>query len=91
MNNLERTDEKKEKRIKQGAVLFVLLAATVFFYFAVIRNIFGGTIWDIGVYGVGAVLFAIILGIWIWQLPLLDMLRGMREEEIQRDIVQICC
>ena len=91
VNNLERTDEKKEKRIKQGAVLFVLLAATVFFYFAVIRNIFGGTIWDIGVYGVGAVLFAIILGIWIWQLPLLDMLRGMREEEIQRDIVQICC
>ena len=67
MNNLERTDEKKEKRIKQGAVLFVLLAATVFFYFAVIRNIFGGTIWDIGVYGVGAVLFAIILGIWIWE------------------------
>ncbi|HCT91218.1 MAG TPA: hypothetical protein DF613_07550, partial [Lachnospiraceae bacterium] len=90
-----RTDEKhkmkKEKRIKQGTTLCLLLAAAVFFYFAVIRNVFGGTVWDVGIYGLGCVIFAAVLGIWLWQLPLLDMLEKIKTEDVQRDAVQICC
>ena len=65
-----KTEEKTEKRIRQTLCGVVWLSAALFFYAAVIRSLFGGTIWDKAVYGLAAVLFAGLIQLWIGRISL---------------------
>lgn len=90
MSSLAKTEEMIENRIKLAAKLVVWLAAALFFYFAVIRGVFGGTVWDRGIYAAAAVLFAVIAGFGIGQLSFPGIPEGGRRAEPLADAVQIC-
>lgn len=80
-----------EKKIKKGLAVCVLLATAVFFCAAVPGAVFGGTVWDKGVYAAASVLFAgIMLRFIIW-LPLSEIGRAWRSEEVLKNAVQKCC
>lgn len=86
-----KTEEKTEKRIRQTLCGVVWLSAALFFYAAVIRSLFGGTIWDKAVYGLAAVLFAGLIQLWIGRISFLRLFYMAGEEQVRIDAVQICC
>lgn len=88
MNDLQ---EKTENRIKKTAILVICLLAAGFFGFAVFGGVFGGTVWDRGMYAVGALLFAVIMSVWIRQLPICEIVKSSRETVFRVDALQICC
>ena len=89
--HVERTDEKTEKRIRRVLYTFVGAAAALFFYVSVLQNLFGGTLWDRGMYGLGTALLAALLCIWIHSLPFMRLLRALGEEQTQVSVIQIGC
>lgn len=84
-------DEKLEKRIKLAAYTIVAIAAVVFLFFAVIRGVFGGTVWDKGTYVLATVLFVCLLSYGIRQLSFLWLIRQILEPENRGDFVQAGC
>ena len=69
--NVKIEDEKLEKRIKLAAYTIVGCIAAVFLFFAVVRGVFGGTVWDKATYVLAAVLFVSLLGYGIHRLSFL--------------------
>lgn len=91
MNNWQITENKTEKGIKQTGQALAWLAAALFFYYAVIRGIFGGTVWDKGLYAVAVALFAGLLTLFIRRLPLARIAEYSRSVDFRIDAVQVCC
>ncbi len=91
MVSLEKTDEIIEKRIRQALCLLLWLGAAAFFYIAVILAVFGGTVWDKGIYGLASVLFAVFMSLWLYHIPILERVRSWREEAVLVDRLQNCC
>lgn len=89
--HVARTDEKTEKRIRRVLYTFVGAAAALFFYVSVLQNLFGGTLWDRGMYGLGTALLAALLCIWIHSLPFMRLLRALGEAQTQVSVIQIGC
>lgn len=58
---INKSKERQKNRISQAAIALVWLFAAAFFYAAVIRAVFGGTIWDKGFYAAAALIFAVVL------------------------------
>ena len=91
MSSLEKTEKKTENRIKQTGLALVWLTAVLFFYFAVVRGIFGGTVWDKGLYAAACALFAVLMSFFIRHLPIMKILRSARQVDFRIDAVQVCC
>lgn len=91
--NMDRisVDDNREKRIKTALLLALWAAASGFFCMAVIAGVFGGTVWDRGIYTLASVLFAGLVSRWIRQVSFLALLRKFRDTSVQADLVQICC
>lgn len=83
--------DNREKRIKAALLLAVWTAAAGFFCAAVVFGVFGGTVWDRGMYTLASLLFAGLGSCWIWQASFLALLRKLRDTNVQIDMVQICC
>lgn len=62
-----------------------------FLFFAVIRGVFGGTVWDKATYVLAAVLFAWLLGYGIHRMPLLWLFGQLLNPENRGDFVQVGC
>lgn len=88
MNGLQ---EKTENKIKKTAVLAVWFLAAAFFVCAVPLDVFGGTVWDKGMYALGAFLFAGLMSVWIGRLPIAGIMRRADEYAFRVDASQICC
>ena len=84
-------DEKLEKRIKLAAYTIVAIVAVVFLFFAVIRGVFGGTVWDKTTYVLASVLFVALLWYGIRQLSFLWLFRQLLDPENRGDFVQVGC
>ena len=90
MTQLLIQEERLENRIKQIAMVLMVLLAALFFYVAVIAGVFGGTVWDRGVYGVAAVLFLAVMLPFVRSIPLSRILKNAGTERFWLDAVQIC-
>lgn len=88
MNGLR---EKTENRIKKTAVFAVWILAAAFFFCSVFLGVFGGTVWDRGMYALGSFLFAGLMSVWIWRLPIAGLMRRAGEYAFWVDALQICC
>lgn len=84
-------NEKLEKRIKLAAYTIVAIVAVVFLFFAVIRGVFGGTVWDKATYVLASVLFVVLLWYGIRQLSFLWLFRQLLDPENRGDFVQVGC
>lgn len=91
MTRLLIQEERTENKIKLVAAVVTVLFTAVFFYVAVIKDVFGGTVWDRGVYGVASILFAGTLLFLIYRTSFCKIWRTCRSEHFLRDGVQICC
>ena len=91
MNSLNDLQEKTENRIRNTAILIICLLVAGFFGFAVIGGVFGGTVWDKAMYAGGSLLFAVIMSVWIRQLPICEIVKNSRETAFRVDALQICC
>jgi len=84
-------DDRLEKRIKTALYGVSLVALALFFYFAVIRGVFGGTVWDRGMYAISCGLFAVLFCSFVRWVSLERMLCVACKEEGRADMMQICC
>ena len=91
MNSLTRQEEKTENRIKKAACVLIWLFVAVFFYFAVVQGVFGGTVWDKGVYAAACVLFGVTMSYWMYHIPFRQIAQQSRSLSFRIDAVQICC
>lgn len=91
MNVLNDLQEKTENKIKKTALLCVWLLAAAFFCLAVIGSAFGGTIWDKGMYAAASLLFAVLISVWIRQLPICRIMQSSKKDSFRIDALQICC
>ncbi len=91
MNSLTRQEEKTENRIKKAACVLIWLFVAVFFYFAVVQGVFGGTIWDKGVYAAACVLFGVTMSYWMYHISFRQIAQQSRSLSFRIDAVQICC
>lgn len=89
--NVKIEDEKLEKRIKLAAYTIVGCIAAVFLFFAVVRGVFGGTVWDKATYVLAAVLFVSLLGYGIHRLSFLWLFGQLVDPENRGDFVQAGC
>lgn len=90
MTHRQMWEEGTEKRIKLTAIAAVAFLTAAFFCAAVVWNVFGGTVWDRGVYGLASLLFVGLLGIVIRKASFHKMWEKCLTEYFWRDIVQIC-
>lgn len=88
MNGLQ---EKTENKIKKTIILAVWFLAAVFFVCAVFVGVFGGTVWDKGMYALGAFLFAALLSVWIRRLPVAELFRRAGTRAFWIDALQMSC
>lgn len=84
-------DEKKEAQIKKTAYAIVWLSAALFFYFAVIRGVFGGTVWDRGIYVFATIAFVLLLSYGIHILSFSWIISELKNKENRRDFIQWGC
>lgn len=89
--HLEKTDERIDRTIRRVLYTFAGAAAALFFYASVLRNLFGGTVWDRGMYGLGVGLLTGLLCLWIHSLSFIRLLRALGNEQTQISVIQICC
>ena len=89
--NVKIEDEKLEKRIKMTAYTVVVCVAAVFLFFAVIRGVFGGTVWDKATYVLATALFVSLLGYGIHRLPFLWLFGQLVNPANRGDFVQAGC
>ena len=91
MTRIQISEERTENKIKKLLMALAALLAVAFFCCAVIGDVFGGTIWDKGVYALAAVLFLVITFSLIQQTAFCRILSDSKTEDFRIDAVQICC
>lgn len=91
MTHLRMRKEWKENRIKCLSAAVVVLVAVLFFYAAVIRNVFGGTVWDRGVYGLASLLLVFLSLFLLFHISVLGFIERCKTKPFQRDLLQRCC